>query len=90
MAEEKTWQRRTLVASDNGAEFIPLIEECEDGQWRASATVRVQEGNDTLDQSSGIEMFPNETAARDWVARAASTRGFTKYRLHKRILPRGQ
>ena len=83
-----TWPRRTLMASD-GAEFIPLIEECEDGRWRASAVVRLNEGNETLDQSSGIEMFPDEAGAREWVNRAASTRGFTKYRLHRTILPNG-
>jgi hypothetical protein len=87
---EKSWPRRTLVASDSGAEFIPMIEECEDGQWRASAVVRVQEGGDTLEQPSGINMCPDEDSAREWVKRAASARAFAYYHLHKIILSERQ
>jgi hypothetical protein len=84
--QPQAWPRRTLTATD-GAEFIPLIEECEDGRWRASAVVRLVRKDETLEQSSGIEMFPDQPAARGWVEKAASTRGFTKYQLHIRVLP---
>ena len=84
---EPKWQRRTLLASDNKAQLNAIIEECDDGQWRASAVFFVEEGNATLTQSSGIEMFSSEEAALEWVESAAATRGFTKYHLEKRILP---
>ncbi len=64
-----------------------MIEECEDGQWRASGVVNVEEGNSTLTQTSGIEMFSNESSALRWIERAATTRGFKNYKLNKKLLP---
>jgi hypothetical protein len=77
--------RPTLTAAQGG-EFIPLIEECADGRWRASAVIRVSGEEETLEQSCGIELFTTEEQARDWIERVASSRGFTSYHLHK-IIP---
>jgi hypothetical protein len=74
-------------ASDNETEFHAMIEECHDGQWRVSGFVSVEEGNATLTQTSGIEVYPSEDAAMEWIERAAATHGFTKYKLNKKLLP---
>jgi hypothetical protein len=70
----------------DGAELHALIEECEDGQWRASGYVQVDEADETLEQTLGIEMFPDEDGARKWANDRALARGFKKYKIRKRIL----
>jgi hypothetical protein len=69
----KTWHR-SLTAGD-GAHFHALIKEAQDGRWRALAVVRTE----TEQQSSTVETFRTEVAARAWVNRAAVHRGFTSY-----------
>lgn len=65
-------QSRSLTASD-GAEFLGLVQELDEGRWRASANVRL----DADDQSLGIEVLGSEDDARAWLDRAAQARGFT-------------
>lgn len=67
---------KSLTAAD-GAEFLGLIQEVDNGQWRASANVRLDSGSHVDDQPSGIEMFGSEADARAWIDRAAQARGFT-------------
>jgi hypothetical protein len=69
----KTWHR-SLTAGD-GAQFYALIKQASDGQWRALAVVQTE----TEQQSSTVESFQTEEAARAWVDRAAIQRGFTSY-----------
>jgi hypothetical protein len=61
--------------------FTPMIEEMPDGQWRASAHVRLVKPFHVDEQTSGIEMFPADDAARKWAGRAAAARGFSTYKL---------
>ena len=69
----KTWHRS--LTADDGAHFHALIKEAPDGRWRALAVVRTE----TELQSSTVETFPTEKAARAWVDRAAAHRGFASY-----------
>ena len=69
----KTWHR-SLTAGD-GARFHALIKEAQDGRWWVLAVVRTE----TEQQSSAVEIFRTEEAARAWVDRAAVHRGFTSY-----------
>lgn len=69
----KTWHR-SLTAGD-GAHFHALIKQMLDGRWQALAIV----GTETEQQSSTVETFQTEEAARAWVDRAAIHRGFTSY-----------
>jgi hypothetical protein len=70
-----------LTAAD-GAEFHALIEEMPDGTWRASGVVRLDKKSEMLEQTSGIEMYPTEEAARAWVDRAGAARGFKSCKLN--------
>jgi hypothetical protein len=49
-----------------------LIEECQHGHWRASAYVQLENGNETSEQTLGIEMVPDEEGARQWAHGNAS------------------
>jgi len=75
-----------LTAAD-GAKFYALIEEMLDGQWRASGVVRLNKNSEVREQTSGIEMFPTEKAARAWVGSASAARGFKSYSLNVRRQP---
>lgn len=77
---------RSLTAAD-GAVFYALIEEMPDGMWRASGVVRLDKKSEVQEQTSGIEMFPTEKAARDWVDRAGAARGFKSCKLNVRRQP---
>ncbi len=77
--------RRSLTAED-GAEFLVTIEELDDGQWQASARVHVDSKSHVETQSIGIELFPSEAKAREWIKRAAAARGFKKLKLNVRRL----
>jgi hypothetical protein len=70
----KTWHR-SLTAAD-GAQFHALIKQVLDGRWCALAVVQTE----TEQQSSTVETFWTEEAARAWVDRAAIQRGFTSYK----------
>ena len=54
---------RSLTAAD-GAVFFALIEELPDATWRASGVVRLDRKSEILGQTSGVEMFATEEAAR--------------------------
>ena len=69
----KTWYGSFTVG--DGAHFHALIKQILDGRWRALAIVRTE----TEQQSSTVETFPTEEAARAWVDRAAVRRGFMSY-----------
>jgi hypothetical protein len=71
---------KNLTAAD-GAEFHAMIEETPEGQWRASAHVRLVNRSHVDEQTSGIEMFHTQDAAREWAGRAAAARGFSTYKL---------
>ena len=75
---------RSLTAAD-GAEFHALIEEMADGMWRASGVVRLDKKFELLQQTSGVEIFPTEKAARAWVHRAGAARGFKSCKIQ--VLP---
>jgi hypothetical protein len=69
----KTWHR-SLTAAD-GAQFHALIKQASVGRWCALAVVQTE----TEQQSSAVETFRTEEAARAWVDRAAVQRGFISY-----------
>jgi hypothetical protein len=69
----KTWYGSLTVG--DGAQFHALIKQMLDGRWRALAIVRTE----TEQQSSTVETFRTEEAARAWVERAAVHRGFMSY-----------
>jgi hypothetical protein len=67
---------RNLTAAD-GAKFLALIEEMPDGQWRASAVVRLDTKSKIDEQQDDVCMFQSEEAARGWIHKAAAARGFS-------------
>jgi hypothetical protein len=75
-----------LTVAD-GAVFRADIYEMPDGAWRASGIVRLdekfgmQEQIVLIRQTSEIEMFPTEQAARARIDRAGAARGFKSYKL---------
>jgi hypothetical protein len=69
----KTWHR-SITAAD-GAQFCALIKQASVGRWYALAAVQ----SETEQQSSTVETFRTEEAARAWVDRAAIQRGFISY-----------
>jgi hypothetical protein len=73
----------TLTAAD-GATFHAMIEEMPDGNWRASGVVRLDKKSEMQEQTSGVEMFPTEAAARAWVEKAGASRGFKSCKLQVR------
>jgi hypothetical protein len=69
-----------LTAAD-GAVFHVLIEEMPDEQWRVSGQAKLDRKSQIEVQTSDIEMYPSEEAAREWANAAAKARGFARFGL---------
>lgn len=62
------------ILKPHGADAFGLLAQDDDGQWRASLTVRTQDGS--REQQRGPEIFASEDVAADWVYRQAGHHGF--------------
>jgi hypothetical protein len=70
-----------MLSPSDGAEFQAIVEQLPDGQWRASGVFRLDKKSEILEEPAGIEMFPTEGAAIQWVRRIGADHGFKSFKL---------
>jgi hypothetical protein len=68
---------RPLFAKD-GAHFLAILTQTGETEWRAHASVRLDEPHKILEQVVGVELFTSEETARRWLNSIGEKRGFRK------------
>jgi hypothetical protein len=68
---------KPLFAKD-GANFLAVLTQTGETEWRANASVRLDEPHQILEQVVGTEIFTSEETARRWLYSMGEKRGFKK------------
>jgi hypothetical protein len=68
---------KPLFAKD-GANFLAVLTQTGETEWRANASVRLDEPHQILEQVVGAEIFTSEESARRWLYSMGEKRGFKK------------
>ena len=68
---------KPLFAKD-GAYFLAVLTQIGETEWRANASVRLDEPHKILEQVVGVEIFTSEETARRWLNSMGEKRGFKK------------
>ena len=66
-----------MIAKD-GANFLAVLTQTGKTEWRADASVRLDEPHKILEQVVGSEIFTSEETARRWLNAMGEKRGFKK------------